>query len=438
MHIISIFRFTPIMLTAMAFMAIAAPVLGQSSFFAQDIPLDTSLAMASIDAIAVNSQGEYLVLWQVEAGGGNTDIFARRAWFHPDFQWLGDVFAIANSDRPEHTASVAYNAQDDEFLVLYEFAFSADDSDIRAQRVQGAANVTPNLIGGMLPVAITTEAEKTPDIAYNRATGQYLAVYEMDDEIWGRRIARRGQGDNGGDFLGDEFPIVTADAPSSTPAVAAASHEGYFLVAYSYAFSPDDDDLRAQRVRGRPLHGEELLNGVFILAETQGREGAPDVAYSGMARAFIILWQNDFPANDDIAAAWVDAGNYTNDPIIGSSFPVSAQPAAQEQAPRVSVDAQTGATAVIFSYADGIEDWSRPALAWLNHDPHATPHVLRPVQALPERPFVSLGPRIHLWGGQPHFLAGYTRRWGASAEADRDAWLLAASRAGVALPIIMQ
>ena len=104
----------------------------------------------------------------------------------------------------------------------------------------------------------------------------------------------------------------------------------------------------------------------------------------------------------------------------------------------MAVDAQSGETAVIFSYADGAESWSRPALAWLNRNPRTTPRLLRPVQALPERPFASLSPRIRLWGGRPNFLAGYTRRWGASAEADRDAWLLAASQEGVALPLIMQ
>lgn len=432
----SLFRLTLITLFLLALAFLNAPVLAQPSFFASEILVDGSSAMASLDALGINAAGEYLAVWQVDAGGGNLNIWARRAAVRPDFRWLGDAFVIADSAKPERAAAVAYNPIDDEFLVVYEYGYSADDSDVRAQRVAGSAAVPADMIGPVLPVGVTTGDEIMPDVAFLAATGQYLVVYSMDGDVWGRRVARRGQGDQGGDFLGDEF-IVAADAYAEThPVVAAARAEGYFLVSYTYAFSPDDDDVRAQRVRGRAQSGEELLGAHFALSDSADRENAPTLAYSPSARAFAALWQVSIPFNHDIRGVWVDARDYSDKPVIGQSFDVAADVLAMESAPQVDVDASTGETAVAFSYADMAGSWSRPALVWLTPDPHAAEHIARSVQALPERGFQTLTPRIRLWPGQSRFLSSYTARRGTSADADRDAYLLDVSRWGVALPVV--
>jgi len=417
---------------------LSAPVLAQSSLFAREIPVDVTSAMASLDALGVNAAGEYLVVWQVDAGGGNFDIWARRAAFRPDFRWLGPAFAIANSAKSERAAAVAYDPVDNEFLVVYEYGYSSEDSDVRAQRVAGSADAPSDLIGSFLPVGVTTGDESMPDVAFLASTGQYLIAYSMDGDVWGRRVARRGQGDQGGDFLGDEF-IIAADAYAEThPVVAAADPESYFLVAYAYAFSPDDDDVRAQRVRGRAQGDEELLGAHFALADSADRENAPTLAYSSYARAFVALWQVSVPFNDDIRGVWVDAGNYSGKPLVGQAFDVAADVLAMESAPRVDVDSGAGEVAVAFSYADMAGSWSRPALVWLARDPRAAKPVARPVQALPERNFQTLTPRVRLWPGQIRFLTGYTARWGTSSDADRDVYLLDVSRWGVALPLIMR
>lgn len=432
----SLFHLAFLALFLLALTLLSAPAWAQSPFFARETPVDISPAKASLDALGVNATGEYLAVWQVDAGGGNFDIWARRAVLQPDFRWLGDAFAVADSAKSERAAAVAYNPTDDEFLVVYEYVYNAEDSDVRAQRVAGSAAAPADVIGPVLSVGVTTGNENMPDVAFLAATGQYLAVYSMDGDVWGRRIARRGQGDQDGDFLGDEF-IIAADAYAEThPVVAAASAESYFMVAYTYAFSPDDDDVRAQRVRGQMQNGEELLGAHPALADSADRENAPTLAYSSSAHAFITLWQVSIPFNHDIRGIWVDAGNYSDKPIIGQAFDVAADVLAMENAPQVDVDARTGEVAVAFSYADMVGSWSRPALVWLTPDPRVEKHVSRSVQALPERSFQTLAPRIRLWSGQSRFLTGYTARRGTSADADRDVYLLDVSRWGVALPII--
>jgi len=435
----SLFCLALLLLILVAAGLLDKPVLAQPPFFAHEIPLAASSSQESLDAMALNATGEYLMVWQVDAGGGNTDIWARRAAFQPDFRWLEDAFVIANSDRPERAASIAYDAGNDVFLVAYEYAYSAEDSDVWAQRVAGTASASSDLIGPSLHVGVTTGNERTPAVSFLPTADQYLLVYEMDGDVWGRRVARRGQGDSGGDFLGDEF-IIAADAAvaEAQPQVVAAVHEQYFLVTYSYAFSPDDDDILAQRVLGQRQNDEDLLANHFTLADAADRENTPTVAYSSWARAFIVLWRVAIPFNDDLRGAWVDAGNLSNAPLIGQDFDVAADTLAMESAPDVVVDAETGEVVAAFSYADMMGDWLRPALIWLNRDPHAPERIAYPLQALPARSFEAMAPRIRLLPNQSNFLMGYTARWGASEDADQDAYLFDASRWGVALPLILR
>ncbi len=434
-HIIPLISIALFFLFAGVGMAATTP---PPPFFAREIPLATTTAKESLDALAMNANNEYLALWQVDAGNGNIDIWARRAALRPDFHWLGDAFAVANSDRPEFAAAAAYDPIKDEFLVVYEYDYSNDDHDVRAQRVAGSANAPANLLGPSLPVAVTTGFERVPNVSFLAATGQYLVVYEMDGDVWGRRVARRGEGDQGGDFLGDEFPIAAeTDREETSPAVAAAESEGYFMVAYNYAFSPADDDVRGQRVRGQKQNAEELLGEHFILADSADRENAPAIAYSRTANAFIILWQVAIPFNYDVRGVWVDAGNFSDKPIVGETFDIATDVLAMEAAPAVDVDAASGEVIAALSYAEMWGAWSRPAQVWLNADPRAAQRIIRPLQVLSERPFLTQKPRVGLIPGPNRFLMGYTARWGTSNTADQDAYLLMTSRSGLSLPLIL-
>ena len=397
-----------------------------------DIPLATSPAQEHVTALGVNAAGRYLAVWDVDAGGGNFDVWGQ--FIALSGQKIGDPFPIANSGKPEFAARVAYNPQDDEFLVVYEYSYETDDHDIRGQRVDGDS---PTLVGEPLAVGVTTGDERAPDVAYLPAASQYLVAYAMDDDIWARRIARRGRGDDGGDFLGDEFPVA-ADPLSteSAPVVAAADHENFFLIAYVYAFSQDDDDVMAQRVRGEDAAEGPLLGEAFTLAASSERENAPALAYSPQARAFIALWQNALPFSEDVRGRWIDAGNLSNQPYFGSAFDVAADPVALERSPQVAVDSSTGQVLATLAYAPSPDAWYRLALVRLNRDPQAATPVLQSPSLLPERNGHVLTPRIQLAAGRSAFFLGYTIQWGTRSDADTDAYLHLADHWRVMLPMI--
>ena len=419
-------------LVLLGVLGMVTPAWARATLFARTIPVATTPAAEHMAALGINDHGEYLVVWQVDAGGGNFDLWARRARVIPDFAWLGAPFAVANSAKPEQNAAIAYNQKDNEFLVVYEYIDSPQDHDIRAQRIDASADAPAPLLGGPLAVGVTTGSEQHPDATYLCATDQYLVVYEMDADIWARRVARRSQGD----FIGDEFIVAGAPDAETGPAVAAARFEAYFLVSYTSAFAQEDTDIRAQRVRGRAQGTQNLLNPSFVLADTANQETAANVAYSPWARAFVAVWQQQLGENEDVLAAWVDAGNYTAQPLVGSPFAVAAHPTAVERRPRVDADSNNGDIVVALAWADTPQSWSRPAQVWLNRDPRASQHIAHPLQTLPERQFMTQDSRIRLLPGAGKFIQGYTARWGTSPNANTDAYLLTNSRWPTYLPVI--
>lgn len=411
-----------------------AAVQARPDIFAREIPIATSPAQERLAALGVNSRGDYLVVWETDAGGGDTDIWGQ--FIDLTGRRLSQAFPIAATAKPEFAARVAYNPDDNEFLVAYEYAYQDGDHDIRGQRVDGDG---PTLIGNALTIGVTTGDERTPDVAYLSATGQYLVAYAMDGDIWARRVARRGHGDGGGDFLGDEFPVASDPlSPESQPAVAAAFHENYFLVTYTYTFSQEDDDVLAQRVRGAETSGDQLLGEKITLASSLEREHASALAYSPRARAFITLWQVSIPFSEDVLGRWVDAGDLSSKPFIGDAFDVAADAVTMERWPQVDVDAASGQVVAALASAAAPGDWYRPAIVRLNGDPRGVNPVLVPPRALPERAGHALAPRIKLAAGRTHFFQGYTLQWGTSPEADMDAYLYLTDRWSVTLPMILR
>lgn len=427
----------PIFLAVMILVAgliVGVRTWAQPPFFARAIPVDTTPKTASLSALGLGRDGNYLIIWQRDAGDGNSDIWARRARLDADFQWLDPAFAIANSANSEYDAAMAYNPLDDEFLVTYSFAYAPDDIDVRAQRVTGDAEAADPLIGGPLSVGVTTGNERTPDVAFLPTTGHYLIVYELDGDIWGRRVGRPGQAD----FIGDEFVIAQDSAPEQSPVVAAATADAYFLVAYVYIFSPDDQDVLAQRVRGTAQQGQELLGNGVPLADSSANESGPALIYHDNARAFMLLWHALAPAHESVHCLWIDARDLTDNPAIGAARPIITGERAMVREPHASIDPDSSQVLVALAYADGPGSWHRPALIWLSGDPYDANLITSSLQALPAQSFDARSPTALLQATQTQFLMGYTAQWGVSPEADQDAYLLATSRWGIALPLLQK
>ena len=215
-----------------------------SPIFAREIGVANTALDERLQAVAHNSvHDEYLVIWQVDKGAGDTDLWGRRARMIPFFTWITPAFAIAATSTPEQNPAVVFNPSDEDYLVVFEQAWSSTDVDIYGQRVAGRAGGGDNggeLKGNSVSIGFTNLSETQPAIAYLPGSQSFLAVYTANGDIWGQRLARYHMGDGGGDRIGSAFVIASDfEHAEGSPTVVAGTQQSYFLVTYSYQFTTE-------------------------------------------------------------------------------------------------------------------------------------------------------------------------------------------------------
>lgn len=244
-------------------------------------------------AIAHNPQAaEYLVVWEDHHWGGDWDIYGRL--IADNGAALGGHFGISSDDpKPQLAPATAYNFSNDEFLVVWEHAHSAEDHDIYARRL----NREGVLVGGAIPVTTLTNFESNPAVAYNSANNEYLVVWEHLFEgqrygIYGRRLAADGT------RLGEPIPIDTSSLfPRATmvpydalaPAVAYGSVSGQYLVVWQDK-SPEKADYD---ITGRRIGADGSLVGDEIAISTwEYDQVKPRLAFNNRANEFLVVWED--------------------------------------------------------------------------------------------------------------------------------------------------
>ncbi len=408
--------------------------------FAREVVVADSLRDERLQAVAYNpTRGEALVVWSVNTGNGDTDLWARRARPETPGLWVGTAFPVADTTAPEARARVAFNPLDEDFLVVYERRLPSGDIDIIGQRVAGRAGAGdngPELRGMPFAIAATIFKEEQPDVAFLPATQQFLVVYTLDDDVWAQRVARYRLGDGGGETLGSRF-VVAAELENAerTPTVAASSLRAYFLVAYAYEFAADDFDVRGQRVRGMAGAGSQLLDEAFDIAFDSMSETEPQVAYNPVSQTFLAVWTATAGGQRDVRGVWLDDRIQTGSPLIGVSFAVAADAVAHEWAPYPALDPIGGETAVALNYAATAGSTPRLGLVWVQERLPTSNPLAHPLALFAERPFPMLGPRLLLCPTRPCLLLGYSARFGIEPNIEHDAHLLVGGRWSIVTPL---
>lgn len=418
----------------------AQAVAAQSATpFAREVVVADSNRDERLEAVAYNTtRGEALVVWSVDTGGGDTDLWARRARPEMPALWVGAAFPIAATTAPERRAQAVFNPLDEDFLIVYERRLPSGDIDIIGQRVagrSGGGDNGPELRGASFAIANSILKEEQPDVAFLPATQQFLVVYTLSDDVWAQRVARYRFGDGGGELIGSRF-VVTADLENTetTPTVIASLLRAYFLVAYAYEFGTDDFDVRGQRIHGMAVPGSQLLDTAFDIAFDSADETEPRLAYNQNRQTILAVWTATAGGNRDVRAVWLDDRIQTGSPVIGVSFPVAAGLVAQEWAPSPAVDPIGGETVVALNYERTAGSTPRLGLVWVQDRLPAPNPIAQPLALFPERPFPVLAPRLLLCPARPCLLLGYNARFGISPNFEHDAHLLVGGRWTVVAP----
>lgn len=186
-----------------------------------------TMGAAAPDVAYGQAAGQYLVVWQDRrAAPASYDILGQRVTAAGAL--TGSPILVGAWDADQLLPGVTYNGDAGEFLVVWEDHHwgDANGSDIYGQRVGSDGS----LRGGFVPVANHATRHMTrPDVAYNAATRNYLVIWDYvysatDHDVYARRVAYDGtQPDT-------ELAISNTGYQERTPAVAAGSGSTLLMV----------------------------------------------------------------------------------------------------------------------------------------------------------------------------------------------------------------
>jgi hypothetical protein len=232
-------------------------------------------------SVAYNSQdGEYLVVWH-DQRAGNWDIYGQRVDL--DGTLLGYTFAICSDTSAQINPSVAYNLDTNQYLVVWDDRRN-DDGDIYGQIVEADGDLS----GGNVAIADSgATGRHVPRLTYNPISGEFFVVFGYaaeNNNIRGRRL-----GVNGAP-LAAEIDIATGTANQYYPDVACRTLEpggGDYLVVWR------DTDGTLQDIRGQRLSQTGGLLGSLAICTQASSQWSPSVAYSPDDDRYLVVWPDD-------------------------------------------------------------------------------------------------------------------------------------------------
>lgn len=241
--------------------------------------------------------------------------------------FIGSSFSISTDGTLEEvTPSVAYNSQQQEYLVVWSNDRPGND-DIRAQRLTR----TGELIGGPFYISAGAGNERWyPDVTYDSTHNQYLVVWQNYDSTTGSSIRGRRVSNLGVVLDGSDITIRAGGAPTwnaYTPAVAYAFTSDRYLVVYEEVWGGSFG------IYGQVITSAGALEGGQITIASSATEELqePDVAYNVHANRYLVVWQQSATTEWDIYGHQVE-GNGT---LWGSTI-VYAVSGMEEKYPAVA------------------------------------------------------------------------------------------------------
>jgi hypothetical protein len=265
------------------------------------------------------TQDEYLVVYTYEQNSSDYDLFARRVSWNGG--WMSAEIAINLEADKQWNPAVAYNSQNDEYLVVYENWWAGGLRDIAAQRVDASDG---SLLSWRNIATGTGEERVFPDVAYNEARNEYLIAYTFgvgsDGHIYGK-VASANLG-----TLSGEIHICDDSYDQDFPAVAAGPDE-YLVVWEDGTWGTDDYDIFARRVSGggtpQGASGGFEIDGVG----DDNLHVDPAVAY-GAGYGYLVAWRYFDPgaSGQDVYGRYVMRGQNA---ASGDEFRLPAAHAAQ-------------------------------------------------------------------------------------------------------------
>lgn len=290
----------------------------------------------------------YLVVWEDTFAGGTAEADIGGRWVANNGSLLGGGFYVASEGtHGRHRPALAYNANAGEFLVVYEYDYSATDIDIRARRVLSNGVVAAGEIG----VAFGTSKETRPYIVHNPADNQYLVVWQQwvgdpefgHSDIYGRRL------DADGLLVGGVIPIKVSDKSKVTPIAA------YYTSLHQYGVMWVDRSLVTYpRLYEQRFSAAGAKVGPEYNSTGFGANFNPDMVYSAEEDAYVFVFENKSYGTPDRMDVYVHLDSLAHGTGFGS--PIDVQSDKDQSAPDVAYNAAGRSYAIVWEVAYGVAD----------------------------------------------------------------------------------
>jgi hypothetical protein len=235
----------------------------------------------------------------------------------------GGNFAISNAAGNQVAPSVAFDAVNQGFLVVWRDARNAGTTgqDIYGQLV----NVNGSLSGGNFFISTAAGDQVAPHVAYDTIKQLFFAVWQdgrntvtTGEDIYGQLINADGS------LSGDDVVLSDATGDQVAPFVAYGITNQRFFVAWQ--------DGRNAVTTGEDIYGQifnpnkSLSGDDIVISDAAGNQVAPSVAYDIANQRFLVVWRdgrNTVTTGDDIYGQLVNADGSLYQTVSNVNFVIS-------------------------------------------------------------------------------------------------------------------
>jgi hypothetical protein len=240
---------------------------------------------------------------------------------------ISGPFLIADQPVSAFTPAVAYNSQQQEYLVLWWNDRPGND-DIYGQRI----SKTGTRLGPWFAVAYGSGYDRRyPRVAYNSSTNEYLVTwYQFDSSyvysVQGQRLSVTGQPQGGTIDIG----AGTSSLMYFYSAVAYDPTDDKYLVLYtSFVASSYKHAVLAQAFNSNG----STWGASFEIAPNLDAVGWLDLAYNSLRNEFLVVWDQTGSQADVMARRVKMTGGAG---VLGSILPISTDTSNDDSLARVA------------------------------------------------------------------------------------------------------
>jgi hypothetical protein len=273
-----------------ASLAVAIPT--DPDFYIQDWPAPTALNEMRPDVAYNSDDDEYLVVFDWDFGGpGDRDVMF--VIVYPDGSIAPMPIAVADDTNfDDSNPAVAYNPDDGNYMVVWERRDSGGVAQIFG------SIVTDHVAGAPFSIMVGNANHLGPDVAYSTGAGRYLVVWEDHGAGWTLPPDTMSASYNGaggdGRYLHIAPQPVTQSSLQTRPAVTAHGTAARWMVVW--------EDSRTAGTTGIDVYGQQiefdsdtldLYGGAIAVGTTLGDAEGPDVAWGPVGvhgGEYLVVW----------------------------------------------------------------------------------------------------------------------------------------------------